>query len=313
MKAEILIGRAQDQLQNIADNSVRVCVTSPPYWGLRDYGMADQLGLEQNPHEYIDALVEVFTQVRRVLTDDGTLWLNLGDSYAGSGKGGGGTYAETRRGWQNIPATRGTNLKPKDLVGIPWRAAFALQAAGWWLRQDVIWNKPNVMPESTRDRCTRSHEYLFMLTKAAKYFYDQDAIREPVAESSIKRAEYGLRTDRPSAKTSDGGIDTGKMGERFVPANGRNKRSVWTIPPARFAGAHFAVMPEALVEPCVLAGSQPGDTVLDPFAGSGTVGVVALRHGRNFIGTELNPDYAELCRDRIANLDPLLHVVEVIS
>jgi len=277
MNAQILVGDVRTRLAEIPDASVQTCITSPPYWGLRDYGQDEQIGLEQSPQEYVDAMVEVFREVKRVLRDDGTVWLNVGDSYAGSGKG----------------------LKAKDLVGIPWRLAFALQADGWYLRQDIIWAKPNVMPESVRDRCTKSHEYVFLLTKSAKYYYDHIAIKEPVSEVSLKRAKSGWKTDRPSAKTSAGGIDVEVMGTRFVNPDGRNKRSVWFIPTASFKGAHFAVMPEKLVEPSVLAGSREGDTVLDPFTGSGTVAVVALRHNRKFIGVELNPEYAEIAAERI--------------
>jgi len=205
-------------------------------------------------------------------------------------------------------------LKHKDLVGIPWRVAFALQADGWYLRQDIIWAKPNPMPESVTDRCTKAHEYVFLLTKQPRYYYDNAAIKEPVSEVSLKRAEYGWDSDRPSTKNASmggTGIHVEKMGTRFVNPEGRNKRSVWTVTTKPFKGAHFAVMPEALVEPCVLAGSGTGDTVLDPFSGSGTVGVVALRHGRNYIGCELNPDYAAISEERIREDAPLMNTVVV--
>jgi DNA modification methylase len=185
--------------------------------------------------------------------------------------------------------------------------AFALQAEGWYLRQDIIWQKPNVMPESVKDRCTRSHEYLFMLTKSQRYYYDNEAIFEPVSQVSLERSKHAWKTDRPSAKTTDGGIDVAEMGSRFVNPKGRNKRSVWSIPPARFKGAHFAVMPEALVEPCILASSRPGDTVFDPFMGSATVGVVALRHGRSFLGCELNPEYVAIAQKRIEESQSLFN------
>jgi DNA modification methylase len=271
-------------LADIEAGSVQTCVTSPPYWGLRDYGHDGQLGLESTPDEYVARMVGVFREVRRVLADDGTLWLNLGDSYAtGAGKvgdhPGGGVQGASWRGATTSPNRLPIEgFKPKDLVGIPWRVAFALQADGWWLRQDIIWHKPNPMPESIRDRCTKSHEYLFLLAKSERYFYDNEAI-----------AEQALHSDT------------------------RNRRSVWTIATKPFKGAHFAVMPEALAEPCVLAGSRADDLVLDPFSGSGTVGVVALRHGRRFVGVELNPEYAEIARDRIEGDQPMFNTVQVAS
>jgi len=278
--ARVLVGDVRTRLAELPDGSVQTCVTSPPYWGLRDYGQGDQIGLEQTPEEYVTQLVDVFREVRRVLADDGTLWLNLGDSYASSTKGSGGPdSASTLRGTKAMrngqrmkPIRVMHGLKNKDLVGTPWRVAFALQADGWWLRQDIIWHKPNPLPESARDRCTKAHEYVFLLTKSARYKYDAAAIQE---------------------------------------ASGANRRSVWKVSPKPFAGAHFAVMPEALVEPCVLAGSSPGDLVLDPFAGSGTVGVVALRHERDFVGVELNPNYAAIAEARIAGEAPLLNTVQV--
>ena len=302
MKANILIGDVRQQLAQIESGTVQTCVTSPPYWGLRDYGNDGQIGLEESPEAFVQNLVKVFQEVKRVLKDDGTLWLNLGDSYSGSGKGPAGNLGKThdeRNMETKHSAIVPAGLKPRDLVGIPWRVAFALQADGWYLRQDIIWAKPNVMPESVRDRCTKSHEYIFLLTKSPKYYYDHVAIKEPVAASSLKRAESGWKSDRPSAKVGKEGIDIEVMGKRFVNPEGRNKRDVWFIPTASFKGAHFAVMPEALVEPCVLAGSKEGDIVLDPFTGSGTVGVVALKHGRNFLGVELNPEYAEIAYKRI--------------
>ena len=282
MKAKILIGDARDRLAEIPAKSVRTCVTSPPYFGLRDYGMNGQMGLELTPDDFVNQLASVFQSVYDVLTDDGTIWLNLGDTYHPNG----------------------------NLLGMPWRVAFELQSQGWILRSDIIWQKPNVMPESTKNRPTKSHEHLFLFAKSNKYFYDVDSIREPVSAISIARSKYAFNTDRPSAKTT-GGIHVEKMGERFVNPKGRNKRDVWTIPTASFKGAHFAVMPEALVEPCVLAGSTEGDTVLDPFTGSGTVAVVALRHGRNFVGTELNPEYGEIAKDRITNAAPTFNEVIV--
>lgn len=282
-EARILVGDVRESLRSLPDGSVRCVVTSPPYWGLRDYGHDGQIGLEQTPEKYVREMVGVFREVWRVLADDGTLWLNLGDSY-GSGK---------------------------QLVGIPWRVAFALQADGWYLRQDIIWAKPNPMPESVTDRCTKAHEYVFLLTKQPRYYYDNAAVLEPFANGG----EW-LGRDANAAKVKAGGNkDRGDKGARATTgnANGRNRRSIWTITTKPFKGAHFAVMPEALVEPCVLAGSAAGDTVLDPFSGSGTVGVVALRHGRNYIGCELNPEYADLSRKRICDDQPLMNTVEVLA
>lgn len=331
-RATILVGDVRHRLSELAAGSVRCVVTSPPYWGLRDYGHDGQIGLEQTPDEYVAEMVGVFREVRRVLADDGTLWLNLGDSYAAARggthqpaetlAGGRGGYTDDGErvnrsrhdGYNPSRNAKAIGLKHKDLVGIPWRVAFALQADGWHLRQDIIWAKPNPMPESVTDRCTKAHEYVFLLTKSPRYYYDHVAVKEPVSEVSLKRAEYGWDSDRPSTKNASmggTGIHVEKMGTRFVNPEGRNKRSVWTITTKPFKGAHFAVMPEALVEPCVLAGSAPGDTVLDPFSGSGTVGVVALRHGRNYIGTELNPEYAAISERRIAGDQPLLNTVEV--
>lgn len=315
--ARILVGDVRQRLAELPDGSVQTCVTSPPYWGLRDYGHDGQIGLEQTPDDYVTELVEVFREVRRVLANDGTLWLNLGDSYAMTTKGAGGagkqdTNAGTQmsdRKWA-IPS----GLKPKDLVGIPWRVAFALQADGWWLRQDIIWAKPNPMPESVTDRCTKAHEYVFLLAKSDRYLYDRTAIWSPAATAGGKSG---------FATTGDAGYQAVAMGRKpsgnqipekaasYVRPDFANKRSVWTIPTKPYAGAHFAVMPEALAEPCILAGSRPGDVVLDPFTGSGTVGVVALRHDRDFIGTELNPEYAALAEARIYDDGPLLNAVEL--
>jgi len=325
-EATILVGDVRETLAGLPDQSVRCVVTSPPYWGLRDYGHDGQIGLEQTPDEYVAEMVGVFREVRRVLADDGTLWLNLGDSYAGAGYSNHDINGQswktamngdkrTSRQQEQRNALRPLGIKPKDLVGIPWRVAFALQADGWYLRQDIIWAKPNPMPESVTDRCTKAHEYVFLLTKQPRYYYNNVAIKEPVSEVSLKRAEYGWDSDRPSTKNASmggTGIHVEKMGTRFVNPDGRNKRSVWTITTKPFREAHFAVMPEALVEPCILAGSAPGDTVLDPFSGSGTVGVVALKHERNYIGCELNPEYADLSRKRICDDQPLMNTVRVL-
>ena len=312
MSAKILVGDVRSRLKELEENSVQTVITSPPYWGLRDYGNDGQLGLESTPQEFVKNLCQVFDEVWRVMKDDGTLWLNLGDSYAGSGKGPAGNLGakhNERHLEHKHSAIVPDGLKPKDLVGIPWRVAFALQERGWYLRQDIIWAKPNVMPESVRDRCTKSHEYLFLLTKQPRYYYDHIAIKEPVAAVSLQRAKSGWKTDRPSAKLGKEGIDVEEMGIRFVNPEGRNKRDVWFIPTGSFKGAHFAVMPEKLVEPCILAGSKEGDTVLDPFTGSGTVAVVALRHQRNFVGIELSPEYAQIAEKRITDSSPLFNQV----
>jgi len=458
MKARILIGDALARLAQMPDCSVNCCVTSPPYWDLRDYGMSGQLGLEPTPAEYIAQMVAVFREIRRVLQDDGTLWLNIGDSYAGSHKGGHVGFGSStldgsldreqacrdagrtmrtgsrRRDDAEIPRSdvAVAGIKPKDMVGIPWMLAFALRADGWYLRQDIIWSKPNPMPESVTDRCTKAHEYLFLLTKSARYYYDQDAIKEDCSdgthprlpgngyktpdgwdtskgngghggfhkdgredgqtgytpkgrhlpnnkthkgttaylegderqrtkaglvdyatrmrenyEGSIPGRKDGPGQDRrqaelihnsagsrksranPDAKSSPGEQINGmrklaesgsgiKNNESFVAAMAimpekRNKRSVWEIATQPYAEAHFATYPEALVEPCILAGSKEGDTILDPFCGSGTTGAVALRYHRDFIGIELNPTYAELAERRISKEGLMFNTVEVIA
>ena len=324
--------------------SIQCCVTSPPYWGLRDYGTAkwedgdpkcehkrdhfgsnpsekqlsnsgsaegharlvystvcgkcgakrvdSQLGLEETPEEYVDKMVLVFREVRRVLRNDGTLWLNLGDSYAGNNS----RASNNGRAGFGIPREgvferTGAGLKSKDLVGIPWRVAFALQADGWYLRQDIIWHKPNPMPESVTDRCTKAHEYIFLLTKSARYYYDAGAIAE--ASSGLTGGRFGA-----------GGEEVGRLRQdaarpRPVDDGTRNKRSVWTVTTKPFRGAHFATFPPDLIEPCILAGSAADTLVLDPFSGAGTTGVVAMRHGRRYIGIELNADYLEMSRKRI--------------
>lgn len=278
----------------ITDSMVQCCVTSPPYWGLRDYGTAGQIGLEQTPDAYVAELVAVFREVRRVLRDDGVLWLNLGDSYAmgtkgSSGKGdkqrsNAGTLIEDRR-W-SVPS----GLKAKDLVGIPWRVAFALQADGWYLRSDCIWHKPNPMPESVTDRPTKAHEYVFLLSKAERYFYDAKAIQE----TSAGVGGGGWSRDYAEAQPSHGAMRL----ERPAETGFRNARTVWSIATQPYSGAHFATMPEALAERCVLVGSRPGDLVLDPFGGSGTTARVAISLGRRAVSCELNPDYLTLARER---------------
>lgn len=326
----LLHGDALTVLRTLPDGAARCCVTSPPYFGLRDYGVEGQIGLEPTPDAYVARLVEVFREVRRVLRDDGTLWLNLGDSYAAA-RGGTTPPAETLAGGANgwMPDGSRTNrsrrdgynpsrdaraigLKHKDLIGIPWRVAFALQADGWYLRSDIIWHKPNPMPESVRDRPTKAHEYLFLLSKAERYFYDADAIAEPAVGTTLhdltvqgytapgQTPQSGSRKQdghgRRHAGFSNAGIPPAI--ESGVPPT-RNARSVWTIATKPYKGAHFATMPPALAERCVLAGSAPGDTVLDPFGGSGTTAAVATAHARAALHIDLNPAYHDLAADRI--------------
>jgi DNA modification methylase len=330
VKATILIGDARKRLAELPDGSVRTCVTSPPYFGLRDYGHEGQMGLEETPEAYVNKMVELFREVRRVLADDGTVWLNIGDSYVG-GKGQSGQDSpkfqaqraaegvsinqayhqiagkKQTRPTDNRAKMREAGLKPKDLIGIPWRVAFALQEDGWYLRQDIIWAKPNPMPESVRDRCTRSHEYVFLLSKSPRYYYDHEAVKEDAVTGS-----WDAMPPIGGVKQTNGNDNRTYSGNTPENNGKRNRRDVWTIATKPFRGAHFAVMPEALVEPCVLAGTAEGDTVLDPFTGSGTVAVVSLRHGRNFVGTELNPEYGDIARERITNDAPLMNEVEIL-
>lgn len=301
----LLVGDCLDGLRSLPDGCVQTCVTSPPYLGLRDYGMPGQIGQEGSPRAFADALVAVFAEVRRVLRDDGTLWLNLGDSYNSGGSGGlGGSTISGGQGNQARSNRSGhrrvlVDLKPKDLMGIPWRVAFALQDAGWWLRSDCIWSKPNPMPESVTDRPTRAHEYVFLLTKSERYFYDADAIREPT--QSIERPNHdGVRGILPKSQIPGQSAQNGRAGNHPM---GRNARTVWTITPEPFDGAHFATMPPELARRCILAGSRRGDVVLDPFAGAGTTALVAVGNGRRALGCELNPEYARIALDRVAAVD----------
>jgi DNA modification methylase len=329
MIQQIIIADAFEGLKKIPDKTVNCCITSPPYYGLRDYGVAGQIGLEKTPGEYIERLVKVFHEVWRVLRDDGTLWLNIADSYAGSGKG----------AWKNKSAQKETyvldpestpakmartwnGIKPKDLIGIPWMLAFALRADGWYLRQDIIWSKPNPMPESVKDRCTKSHEYIFLLSKSPRYYYDASAIAEPVAESTIRRlSEPNLKDQSGSTRAqgkSNGNMKAvpsryggkkyteypdafyrTKSGNAYEFHDKRNKRSVWNVSTKPFKGAHFATFPVELITPCVLAGCPVGGTVLDPFLGSGTTGKAATILDRGFIGIEINPNYAQMSKERV--------------
>lgn len=295
----------------LRDVCVQCVVTSPPYFGLRDYGAAGQIGLEPTPDAYVQQLVTVFREVRRVLADDGVLWLNLGDSYAGANAAGGwregsaradgevrGDGATSRRNRNGNGAVDG--VKPKDLIGIPWRVAFALQADGWYLRSDVIWHKPNPMPESVTDRPTKSHEYLFLLTKSERYFYDAEAIAE-LAECAGGKAGYAGYSERAASMGREPSGNE-KPGVVAFNKDTRNRRSVWTIATTPYSGAHFATMPEKLVEPCIMAGSRLGDYVFDPFIGSGTVGAVAKRLKRRWVGQDLNSAYLSLAKERTADV-----------
>ena len=335
-------GNCLEVLKEMPEQSVNTCVTSPPYWGLRDYGTAEwdggdencdhqvgrfehkvsdkqksntasaghqardvcpkcgairkdsQLGLEDTPEEYVANMVKLFREVRRVLRDDGTVWLNLGDSYSSGGRT--TTTNQTLRGDKDYGATRpkpSKNIKPKDLIGIPWRVAFALQADGWYLRQDIIWHKPNPMPESVKDRCTKAHEYIFLLSKNKKYYYDNEAIKEPAKDWGTRDRSKGKYHNKGTGLTPHTGL------EKSYPT--KNKRSVWTVTTKPFKGAHFAVFPMDLIEPCVLAGCPEGGTVLDPFGGSGTTGLVAKQNKRNAVLIELNTKYIDIAEDRITN------------
>jgi DNA modification methylase len=337
----VLCGDALEMLRTLEDGIAQTCVTSPPYWGLRDYGVKGQLGLEKTPEEYVSKLVEIFREVKRVLKDDGTLWLNLGDSYAGSGRGRdadgtwnpgkGGSKQETNTGstigrvvnsksfskklieagaignaWVKPPP----GLKCKDLVGIPWRVAFALQADGWWLRSDIIWSKPNLMPESVTDRPTKAHEYIFLLTKSARYYYDAEAVKE----DSTDPESFGPRRERnaPTMKQYDPKHcnvqvrPDGKIANSGMVYPKRNRRSVWEITTQPRKEAHFATFPDAIPEICIKAGSKKGDIVLEPFGGSGTTAQVAKRLGREYIIIELNPKYVkDLIEPSLEKINPL--------
>lgn len=354
-------------MRTLPDQSIHCCVTSPPYFGLRDYGVDGQLGLEPTPDDFVEAMVEVFREVWRVLRDDGTLWLNLGDSYAQSGgrgtQGKSGDRADRMFTASGLTKPKNADgIKSKDLIGIPWRVAFALQADGWYLRQDIIWHKPNPMPESVRDRCTKAHEYLFMLSKKPKYYFDHEAVKEPMAASSIPRLKQNIADQVGTSRANGGAKSNGNFKAAGDVNSGlRNRRTVWTVTTKPFKEAHFATYPPDLIEPCILAGTSEGGvceecgtpynrvvertamvidrserthskgrtrssgtmvspptsetlgweqgcdcmagcvpaTVIDPFFGAGTTGLVAQQHGRNWIGCELNPDYAEIARKRL--------------
>ncbi len=301
---EIKNGDALSILQSMPSESVDCCITSPPYFNLRDYGVENQIGLEKTPNAYIERLVNVFIEVKRVLKKDGTLWINISDSYAGSGKGA-ATYPNTATKLQasnkgelnqaNIAKCSFGNCKPKDLVGIPWMLAFALRDAGFYLRQDIIWHKPNPMPESVKDRCTKSHEYIFLLSKSKKYYYDAEAIKEPAVSIKDRRMGLGRLHYRGNRE-----IKQEMLQSNFVSIyEKRNKRDVWSVTVKPFKGAHFATFPPDLIEPCILAGARENGVVLDPFCGSGTTGEVALKNNRQFIGIDINLDYCEMSKKRL--------------
>jgi DNA modification methylase len=338
---QIIQGDCMEGMKTLPDQCVHTVITSPPYYGLRDYGTAtweggdaecdhvytynrhggeqanrnqdgykklftntcgkcgaqridQQIGLEETPEAYVQRLVDVFREVRRILRDDGTVWLNLGDSYAGNNSQ---ASNNGRAGYGN-PRERIVNrisegLKQKDLIGIPWRVAFALQADGWYLRQDIIWHKPNPMPESVTDRCTKSHEYIFLLSKSQRYYFDHEAIKEPVQSMGKPRKFRDAKEHSDLTMRNDNG-------RLYIPDEHRNKRSVWSVATKPYAEAHFAVYPTKLIEPCVLAGCPEGGTVFDPFTGSGTTALVALQYNRRYIGTELNPEYIALAEKRLS-------------
>lgn len=309
-------GDAKEVLSKFPDRSIDCCITSPPYYGLRDYGVDGQLGLEQSPEEFIDNLVSVFREVRRVLKDTGTLWVVIGDSYAGGSGRWGGTnnlsyHQQTNPGsLTQIERTKPWKhpyIKSKDLIGIPWMLAFALRSEGWFLRQDIIWEKPNCQPESIKDRCTKSHEYVFMFSKKQKYYYDIDAIREPHQtlddlNRRIKNGKEEWKTVKAAAGAPYAMSGTGKSRRKNYHPLGRNKRTVWRVVLTKTKEAHFATYPEKLIVDCIKAGCPVGGVVLDPFIGSGTTAITALKNDRRYVGIELNPEYVEIAERRITKI-----------
>ena len=364
LDSQIIIGDCRTLLSSLEEKSIQSCITSPPYWGLRDYGTAtwkggsgdcdhlsdrstyeknyanskqasnkgtgnrdiiphgicpkcgairedDQLGLESSPQKYVASMVDVFRAVKRVLKDDGTLWLNLGDSYCGTGHKGDHKdpkHKEGRNSQAHAINNKVEGLKSKDLVGIPWRVAFALQADGWYLRQDIIWNKPNPMPESVTDRCTKAHEYIFLMSKSKNYFCNMEAIREPIKPGTTGQTSVRESGDSRTRNKKHWGIphEPKNVIRQYQEIKGANKRAVWTVNTRPFKGAHFATFPKKLITPCVLAGSEKGDTILDPFTGSGTTGLVSVENGRHFLGVELNPKYKKIAEQRINTAQPFL-------
>lgn len=316
MTARVIHGDCLEVMRQFESGSVQTCVTSPPYYGLRDYGVEGQIGLEETPDEYVARLVEVFREVRRVLRDDGTLWLNIGDSYAQAGGRGEQGASSQRKGRSNVEAQEKrqsmkppAGLKSKDLIGIPWMLAFALRADGWYLRQDIIWQKPNPMPESVQDRCTKAHEYVFLLSKSPRYYVDPEGLREQSSNSRpAGNKTHKYVTEYSASGSEEHRTKAGLLQMAGVAWETRNRRSVWTIGSQPFSEAHFATMPVELAETCILAATRPGDTVLDPFMGAFTTAYAALKHGREAVGAELNPQYIAIGERRIRPLlsQPLL-------
>lgn len=302
----IYCGDSLTVLKGMADESVDMCVTSPPYYGLRDYGEDGQIGLEDTPEQFISALADVFDEVKRVLKDDGTLWVNIGDSYAGSGKGAWENKERQKEVYvpdSNSPQVKmrktWDGIKQKDLIGIPWMLAFELRRRGWYLRQDIIWHKPNPMPESVKDRCTKSHEYIFLLSKSPKYYFNSNNMKEKAVYTSSQGRKSETRYGGKKYTATPTVFNRTKSGNAYAYTGFRNKRDVWSVSTKPYSGAHFAVFPEKLIEPCIMAGSKHGGIVLDPFSGAGTTGVVCKRLGRKYIGIELNREYVALSEKRI--------------
>ena len=309
MRDLILFGDCKQNLSTFLPKTARMCVTSPPYYGLRNYGDEEkQIGQENTPEEYIQNLVEVFREVREVLTDDGTLWVNMGDSYYNYRPGKAYVKQTVASSRQDLPeyspkrSNRLDGIKEKDLIGIPWMLAFALRADGWYLRQDIIWHKPNPMPESVRDRCTKSHEYIFLLSKQKKYYYNNEAIKEPAKDWGTRDRSKGKYHNKGTGLQPHTGLS------KSYPT--KNKRSVWSVTNKPYRGSHFAVFPPDLIEPCIKAGSEEGDCVLDPFMGSGTTAMVAKSLGRDYIGCELHEDYGNLIQQRVEEYEPVQEVAQ---
>lgn len=304
MNTKILNGDCIEMMRTLPEKSINCCVTSPPYYGLRDYGHGGQIGLEETPDAFVQKLVEVFCEVKRVLKDDGTLWLNLGDSYVGTGAKGehkDPKHPEGRNAQSDTPKNnKVAGLKSKDLIGIPWRVAFALQSDGWYLRQDIIWHKPNPMPESVQDRCTKAHEYIFLLSKCSKYYYDSASIEE-----DAKWERWGNQSENKKHSGTASHLG-GKSLDELPIRDKKNKRSVWSVSTKSYDGAHFATYPPELIRPCILAGCPKGGVVLDPFGGSGTTAAVANEEGRDAILCELNPEYIPLINKRLSEVQPKL-------
>jgi DNA modification methylase len=296
---KIINGDCLEELKKLPDQCVQTCVTSPPYFGLRDYGVDGQIGLEETLEEYVGQIVDVFREVRRCLRDDGTLWLNLGDSYSAGGRGGGGKQ-DTNKGSINLGAWKVAGYGQKQLLGVPCKVAFVLQADGWILRQDIIWHKPNPMPESVTDRCTKAHEYIFLLSKSPTYYYDHEALKEPSKYPNDDRKARSAISDKRMPTELIAGVRPGSQTYPF-----RNRRSVWTVTTKPYKGAHFATFPPDLIEPCILAGAPVDGVVLDPFLGSGTTAMVAKKLGRQYLGIELNPEYMKLAHTRITTAQAL--------